>query len=78
MPIDTTAGDVDGLIATLRAGDANNDNTVDVLDLDAQFQAFDSQAGHLDFDPGADFNCDDSVDVLDLDLLMQNFDQQGD
>lgn len=62
----------------LLAGDANNDNSVDVLDLDLLIQAFDSASGDVNWNEGADFNCDDSVDVLDLDLLIRNFDSSGD
>jgi hypothetical protein len=62
----------------LRAADANNDNSVDVLDLDQLIQAFDKCQGDVGFLPGADFNYDGCADVLDLDLLIRNFDQQGD
>jgi N-acetylneuraminic acid mutarotase len=64
--------------ATLQGGDANDDNSVDVLDLDLFIQAFDSRPGSGNWNPNADFNCDESVDVLDLDLLIRNFDIQGD
>jgi uncharacterized membrane protein len=63
---------------SLHGGDANNDNSVDVLDLDVLIQGFDSVPGNSNWDAGADLNCDQSVDVLDLDLLIRNFDQVGD
>jgi probable HAF family extracellular repeat protein len=63
---------------SLRGGDANNDNSVDVLDLDLLVQAFDSGINDGNWNEGADLNCDLSVDVLDLDLLIRNFDQVGD
>jgi hypothetical protein len=76
--VDTTSGGVSCMMATLLAGDANNDNSTDVLDLDLLIQAFDSDPSSLNWNEGADFNCDDSVDVLDLDILIRNFDKQGD
>ncbi|MCS6776655.1 MAG: proprotein convertase P-domain-containing protein [Chloroherpetonaceae bacterium] len=62
----------------LRAGDANDDNTVDVLDLGALIAAFDAGSGDPNWNAGeADFNCDGVVDVRDLDLLIRNFDASG-
>jgi alpha-tubulin suppressor-like RCC1 family protein len=78
VSLDTSNGSVSGVSALLRAGDANDDNSVDVLDLDQLIQAFDSGPGAPNWNPGADFNGDGSVDVLDLDLLVRNFDVQGD
>jgi hypothetical protein len=66
------------LYVELRAGDANNDNSVDVLDLDRLIPSFDLAEGDPDFLDGADLNCDTLVDVLDLDLLIRNFGMQGD
>lgn len=79
VSVDGTNGDVTGINATLLAGDANNDNFVDVFDLEALITAFDATPEASDWNDGvADFNCDNSVDVLDLDLLIQNFDKEGD
>lgn len=79
VTVDGTNGDVTGVNATLLAGDANNDNSVDVLDLDVLIQSFDATPDAPNWlDGAADFNCDASVDVLDLDLLIRNFDQTGD
>jgi hypothetical protein len=78
IAIDTTNGDVSDINLTLRGGDANDDNSVDVLDLDLLIQAFDAIPSSGHWKQGADFNCDDSVDVLDLDLLIRNFDETGD
>lgn len=77
-PVNASSGNVANLQETLLGGDANDDNTVDVLDLDLLIQAFDSVPGALNWNENADFNCDGSVDVLDLDLLIRNFDLQGD
>jgi hypothetical protein len=72
------SGSVSNANATLKAGDANNDNSIDVLDLDLLIQAFDKCLGDAGFLIGPDFNCDDCADVLDLDILIRNFDQSGD
>ncbi|MCS6775039.1 MAG: dockerin type I domain-containing protein [Chloroherpetonaceae bacterium] len=68
-----------GLRVALLAGDANDDNSVDVFDLAVLIDSFDSAAGDPNWNDGAaDFNCDGAVDVLDLALLIQNFDLSGD
>jgi hypothetical protein len=72
----TDGGEVN-VSGLLRASDANDDNSVDVLDLDQLIQAFDSEPYSSHWNEKADFNCDYSVDVLDLDILIRNFDTQG-
>jgi hypothetical protein len=59
---------------TVRAGDANLDNTVDVLDLDLLGQNWNQSGRHWGH---ADYNGDGTVDVLDLDTLGQNWNQSG-
>ncbi|MCS6775544.1 MAG: hypothetical protein RMJ43_04670 [Chloroherpetonaceae bacterium] len=77
--VDLTGGNLSGLQVALRAGDANDDNAVDVFDLAELVSAFDSFPGAPNWNNGsADFNYDDSVDVLDLDILVRNFDAFGD
>lgn len=77
--VDTTNGDVTGVNALLRAGDANNDNIIDVEDLNQLIQAFDADPTSPNWNGGkADFNCDDIVSVDDLDILIRNFDAGGD
>ena len=76
--VDARNGDFTTVSEFLMAGDANNDNRVNVLDLDVLIQAFDGAEGAPNWIEGADFNCDGSVNVLDLDLLIANFDQVGD
>ncbi len=61
----------------LRAGDANNDNFVDIADLLLLINAYNKttpNAGYLD---PADFNTDGSNDIDDLLLLIGNYNQQG-
>lgn len=78
QPVNASNGDVSGLTAVLKAGDANNDNVVDVFDLDPLIQAFNTLPEDGNWNSNADFNCDDSVDVFDLDLLIRNYNVQGD
>ncbi|MCS6776126.1 MAG: dockerin type I domain-containing protein, partial [Chthonomonadaceae bacterium] len=74
----TTSGGNLGFIF-LPAGDANDDNSVDVFDLNLLVASFDASEGDASWNGGAaDFNNDGAVDVLDLGLLISNFDQEGD
>ncbi len=73
-----TAGNVSNLNATLKGGDANNDNYVDISDLlilIAHYNKVSPNAGYLD---AADFNNDGINDITDLLLLIGNYNQQGD
>lgn len=73
-----SAGDLSGVTGTLFGGDANADNSVDVLDLAALIEAFDAVDGDANWNNGvADFNHDGSVDVLDLAVLITDFDLVG-
>lgn len=78
VSVDLSQGDVSGVQVELLGGDANNDNSVDVLDLDLLIQAFDSDPDSSNWNENADFDSSNSVDVLDLDILIRNFDTQGD
>lgn len=78
VSVDATLAPVTPITAVLLAGDANKDNSVDVLDLSILIEAFDATPTSSNWIAGADFNCDDSVDVFDLDLLIRNFDLTGD
>jgi hypothetical protein len=60
-----------------RAGDANDDNTVDVLDFNTLKGTFGLVRGQPGFDPRADFDRDNVVDVLDFNLLKGNFGRPG-
>jgi hypothetical protein len=79
VAVDATLAPATEVSTTLNAGDANNDNSVDVFDLDPLIQAFNSIEGDANWNGGAaDFNCDGSTDVFDLDLLIRNFNSSGD
>jgi plastocyanin len=75
----TSGGNVSGLsLGTLRGGDADNSNLVDVEDLSLLIQAFDASPADANWNQGkADFNCNDIVDVEDLDIFIRNFDESG-
>ena len=78
LPIDARAGDVTNLQITLLAGDANDDNIVDVNDLAVLIESFDADPTYPNWTDGdADFNCDSLVSVDDLDLFIRNFDKVG-
>ncbi|MCS6776181.1 MAG: dockerin type I domain-containing protein [Chloroherpetonaceae bacterium] len=76
-PLQYPSVDFTGLANLLRAGDATDDNTVDLLDLDAFIAAFDACSGDASYSTAPDFDGDGCVTNLDLDLLIRNFDQSG-
>jgi hypothetical protein len=64
-------------MGVLRAGDANNDNVVDVIDFNIMKGSFGLVNGAPGFDPKGDINGDDVVDILDFNLIKGNFGQPG-
>ncbi len=76
--VDTTKGDLGGLLVGLIGGDANNDNSVDNVDLSILALAYAASTGDSNFDARADFNGDGSVDNLDLSILANNYALDGD
>jgi subtilisin-like proprotein convertase family protein len=64
-------------IGLVKAGDANNDNTIDVLDFNLLKQSFGLSVGSPGYDNRADFTGDQTVDVLDFNLIKTNFAQSG-
>lgn len=73
----TNAG-VSNLSFSLVNGDIDGDNLISVFDYDLLSQAFDTVAGHPQWNPLADLDGDGSVTVFDYDILSQNFDAVGD
>jgi uncharacterized protein YfkK (UPF0435 family) len=63
---------------TLRAGDVNNDNAVDITDLLALIAAYNKLSPNAGYLEGADFNADGTNDITDLLLLIGNYNQIGD
>ena len=61
----------------MKAGDANNDNVVSILDFNI-FKATNGKGcGDIGYDGRADFNNDCVVNVLDFNLLKSNLGQTG-
>jgi hypothetical protein len=63
---------------TLLEGDANNDNSVDLLDFSILLATYNKFIGDTGYDPRADFNGDDGVDLLDFSILLLNYNVYGD
>lgn len=61
----------------LRAGDASNDNLVDIEDFNLLKSTFGMTPIDPDYDPTADFSGDEVVDIADFNLLRGNFGQAG-
>ena len=80
VPLDTTGGNVSGIMASLPSGDSNNDNSCDVLDFGILVNAYGGKASvsGSGYDVKADFNDDGSVDVLDFGILVNNYGSKGD
>ncbi len=64
-------------LGTLKAGDANNDNTVTINDFTILSNSFGKSVGQVGYDARADFNADTLVNILDYSLLATNFGQSG-
>jgi hypothetical protein len=65
-------------LGTLREGDANNDNAINLLDFSSLASTFAKCEGTAGFDERADFNEDGCINLLDFSLLASNFAQIGD
>ncbi|HRF59373.1 MAG TPA: hypothetical protein PLH94_05595 [Fimbriimonadaceae bacterium] len=72
LTIDTTAGNVTGLVFNLVNGDANNDNFINSDDFDILVANFGGPG------PDGDFDGSGSVDSDDFDILVANFGTDGD
>ncbi|MBK8026687.1 MAG: hypothetical protein IPK19_36210 [Chloroflexi bacterium] len=71
------AGSVTLNVGTLREGDANDDNGVNIQDFSILAAAFGTSSGGAGFDVRADFNSDDIISISDFSLLAANFGQIG-
>jgi hypothetical protein len=69
---------VSNVTATLRPGDINNDNTVNLDDLGLLADAFDTTPADPDWNANADLNGDGKVDISDLSLLVDSYGTRGD
>lgn len=61
----------------LLEGDANNDNSVDLLDFSILLNTYNKALGDPGYDARADFNGDDGTDLLDFSILLPNYNQDG-
>jgi hypothetical protein len=78
QPIDLSTGNVADAAITMRSGDANGDNAVDITDLLALIAHFNQNAPSSDYAEAVDFNGDGRNDISDLLLLIANYNQLGD
>ncbi len=80
LNLDLSNGDVSGITLTLRAGDADNNNVVDIADLIILINAYNSSVNipGSRYDARADFNGDGADDIADLLLLIANYNKRGD
>lgn len=74
---DTRSGSLTLPPLVLKAGDVNDDNAVDYLDLLALMRAFNSARSAPAYFEVADFNANGTVDIADLLLLLENYNQVG-
>lgn len=61
----------------LRAGDANNDNAIDIADLTLLVSHYNQAQGSGDYLDAADFDADGTNDIADLLLLISNYNAVG-
>ena len=80
LPVDLSNGDLSGLSAILRAGDANGDNIVYFGDSGILVNAYnsDATAANSGYDTRADHDGDGMVDIGDFGLLVNNYNKAGD
>jgi hypothetical protein len=76
--VQVTSDTTTGVDATLRPGDINNDNKVNILDLGLLADSFGKSQGQTGFNPDADLNCDGKVNIVDLGVLADFFGKNGD
>jgi len=71
------SGTTSAEMGLMRAGDANNDNVVNISDFNILKSAVGQVCGNPSYDDRADFNGDCVVNVTDFNLLRNNFGQSG-
>jgi hypothetical protein len=62
---------------TMRTGDADRDNLIDVMDFMILRDAFGRIRGSAGYDSRADFDGDTTVQILDFTLMKANFGEEG-
>ena len=80
VAFDATNSSLSNVAVTLRAGDANNDNSVDPTDFGLFVSAYNSSVNipGSSYDASCDFNEDGAVDPTDFGLFVGNYNAQGD
>ena len=80
VAVDTTGGAATGVASNQRAGDTNNDNSIDPTDFNVFVSAYNSSAAipGTGYDARADFNGDGAVDPTDFGLFVGNYNNAGD
>ncbi|MCK6578695.1 MAG: S8 family serine peptidase [Anaerolineae bacterium] len=71
------AGNVAHNFGTLKEGDANDNNVVNISDFSLLASAFGSWVGQPGYNAAADFNGDSIVNISDFSILASNFAQSG-
>ena len=64
-------------MGVILAGDANNNDIVNVIDFHILKMTFGKSSGDTGFDRRADFNDNGAVNILDFNLIKGNFGQEG-
>jgi hypothetical protein len=72
-----TAGENTIDFGTLLEGDANNDNSITLIDFSILATTYGKYQGTSGYDPQADFNGDTCVTLLDFSLLASNYGKSG-
>ncbi len=78
LAVNTTGGNASGVNTTLKGGDANGDNIVDINDLLLLIGSYNQVRGIGNYTASTDFNNDGVDDISDLLLLISNYNQLGD
>jgi hypothetical protein len=77
VPVTVIGSSTATLNISLKTGDANNDDFVDIRDLLILIAAYNQASPNPGYNSAADFTLDGVVDIADLLLLIGNFNEQG-
>jgi len=77
VPVTVSAPTSSVTVPTLRAGDASNDNRVNITDFSIVSATYGKSSGTAGYDARADFNGDNTVNISDYSLLTASFGQIG-
>lgn len=77
MTVTYAGGAQSATMGTLLAGDADNNNLVNINDFSILAAAFGKSSGQVGYNASADFNADAIVNIIDFGLLASNFGKTG-